>query len=305
MADRYTSSAALLSKVLGLERRAQRPIDAWHASPYDFDKFSLDKIGTGQGAASYGHGFYAAESPAVSGPLGAYDMEFTSKRLRDAGYMGDMNDPIVRDMMAGLRKGMSDEELGRVYDPAYGRSEDDYALALMNARTLRENAAKLYELKLHAAPEDFLDYDASLLHQSPKVHDALERLGMRDIARAADREIDQDNALYRELVGDADPSEYVDLRGSTYSSKTGRDAYHTGLFSHSPTDGYENPARTSERMREAGIPGMRYLDGQSRRAGDGTRNYVIFDPEIIEIAKKYGLAPGAIGAGAMMGGDDE
>ena len=83
MADRYTSSAQLLSKVLGLEKRAQRPLPAWHASPHNFDKFDLDKIGTGQGAASYGHGIYAAESPQVSGPLGSYDMEFTAKRLRD------------------------------------------------------------------------------------------------------------------------------------------------------------------------------------------------------------------------------
>ncbi|MFA5457306.1 MAG: hypothetical protein WC261_06715, partial [Synergistaceae bacterium] len=33
---------------------------AWHGSPHDFDKFSKDKIGTGEGAQAYGHGLYFA-----------------------------------------------------------------------------------------------------------------------------------------------------------------------------------------------------------------------------------------------------
>ena len=39
---------------------------AWHGSPHKFDKFSLDKIGTGEGAQAYGHGLYLAESPEVA-----------------------------------------------------------------------------------------------------------------------------------------------------------------------------------------------------------------------------------------------
>jgi hypothetical protein len=37
-----------------------------------------------------------------------------------------------------------------------------------------------------------------------------------------------------------------------------------------------NRAAVSESLRAAGIPGIRYLDGGSRGAGDGTRNYVVF-----------------------------
>jgi hypothetical protein len=39
---------------------------AYHGSPHKFDKFSLDKIGTGEGAQAYGHGLYLAESPEVA-----------------------------------------------------------------------------------------------------------------------------------------------------------------------------------------------------------------------------------------------
>jgi hypothetical protein len=35
---------------------------AYHGTPHDFDKFSMDKIGTGEGAQAYGHGLYFAEN---------------------------------------------------------------------------------------------------------------------------------------------------------------------------------------------------------------------------------------------------
>ena len=38
----------------------------WHGSPHDFDRFSMDKIGTGEGAQAYGHGLYFAENRGVA-----------------------------------------------------------------------------------------------------------------------------------------------------------------------------------------------------------------------------------------------
>src|SRR5215471_5241978 len=36
--------------------QAFQGIKAFHGSPHDFDKFSMAKIGTGEGAQAYGHG---------------------------------------------------------------------------------------------------------------------------------------------------------------------------------------------------------------------------------------------------------
>lgn len=41
-------------------------IRAYHGSPHDFDRFSMDKIGTGEGAQAYGHGLYFAENEGVA-----------------------------------------------------------------------------------------------------------------------------------------------------------------------------------------------------------------------------------------------
>ena len=56
-------------------------------------------------------------------------------------------------------------------------------------------------------------------------------------------------------------------------------------------------ASTDRYLREAGFPGIRYLDQGSRGAGEGSRNYVVFDENLIDIVKKYGIA----GAAAMLG----
>lgn len=46
---------------------AEEPgITAYHGSPYDFDKFQLDKIGTGEGAQAYGHGLYFTDSEDIA-----------------------------------------------------------------------------------------------------------------------------------------------------------------------------------------------------------------------------------------------
>ena len=64
----------------------------------------------------------------------------------------------------------------------------------------------------------------------------------------------------------------------------------------------------SASLREAGIPGIKYLDQGSRGSGTGTSNYVVFDDKLIEILKKYGIAGltggGAMGFGSMGGAAD-
>tara|TARA_R110000796_G_C14474430_1_gene425934 strand:- start:11 stop:1051 length:1041 start_codon:yes stop_codon:yes gene_type:complete len=49
-------------------------------------------------------------------------------------------------------------------------------------------------------------------------------------------------------------------------------------------------------LKFSGIKGIRYKDGDSRGADGGTSNYVVFDENIISIAKKYGITPVAAAA---------
>jgi hypothetical protein len=65
-----------------------------------------------------------------------------------------------------------------------------------------------------------------------------------------------------------------------------------------PTKGGTN------KLPEIGIPGIKYLDQGSRVAGEGSRNYVVFDDALVEILRKYGLLP-LIAAGAAGGAPQE
>ena len=49
---------------------------------------------------------------------------------------------------------------------------------------------------------------------------------------------------------------------------------------------YGSPEAASAALKNQGIPGIRYLDGGSRGAGQGTSNYVVFDPELLTILSR-------------------
>jgi len=69
--------------------------------------------------------------------------------------------------------------------------------------------------------------------------------------------------------------------------------------------GYRDPVAAAQALREAGIPGIKYLDAGSRSAGEGSRNFVVFDDSLIDILRKYGVGsiaalPPAVLAGLGM-----
>jgi len=50
----------------------------------------------------------------------------------------------------------------------------------------------------------------------------------------------------------------------------------------------------SKAMHQAGIPGIKYLDGSSRTDGEGTRNFVMFNPDDIRILERNGQPTGQV-----------
>jgi hypothetical protein len=291
-------------------------IKAFHSSPHDFERFDLSKIGTGEGAQSYGHGIYAAENPAVSGQGGQYWGQFLRRfpeqeqniagSLKAFGF--DRNAVIDQlkyhnDVLQNTPSTAKLVGTGGAIDRAIANNQRDIELL----RSGQIVGPRTYELNINAQPEQMLNWDAPLAQQSPYAQSVLEQLGSA-----------QKN---RPLL----------------PTDTGRDVYYK------QTQGiYNNSA--SQRLNDAGIPGIRYLDQGSRGRGyinglvgqygskenalaaaqqklaeapndfmrdswqktvdqlqrRDTSNYVIFDPGIIDITRKYGLAGAApLGAGAM------
>jgi hypothetical protein len=236
----------------------------FHGSPHDFDRFSMSKIGTGEGAQAYGHGLYFAENEGIA------------RSYRD--NLLDARIPQVNERLKELSREMGKISSGyRQWKPGF--ADEGKALAEEYDSLLDERSrmkGSMYEVNVNANPEDFLDWDKPLSEQSPKIQGIWDKYTTR-------------NPRWK------DPERV----GSQYENPTGSD--FLGAYSedvpHDPRDVLNYQRKFTEDLSRLGIPGIRYLDAGSRSAGDGSRNYVVFDENLIEIVRKYGIA----GAAAMLG----
>ena len=106
-----------------------------------------------------------------------------------------------------------------------------------------------------------LDWDKPLSQQSKEVQKMLEPLGYSTRAQVANF----DDELLAALSGSGSgPATKINNPLGSEIARGG------GIF-----DSLGQIAK-SEKLKELGIPGIRYLDGGSRASGAGTSNYVVF-----------------------------
>jgi len=279
---------------------AGKGIRAYHGSPHDFDQFSMSKIGAGEGAQAYGHGLYFAEKEGVA------------RSYRDAlKWKGsDWNDPqFVAGQAIDFAKGDREsaltslktsrraqiKQMGRVNPEVEGAIELLESGAEITGQP--RGPGRMYEVNIKADREQFLDWDKPLSQQSEAVRKALAKVGIEGTDPAAMSAYD--DALLAALDGTAPagslPKAPVDPQGAEIVRRLQGRGGSTWLDPNERAD-----ISAMNALREAGIPGIKYLDQGSRGAGDGTRNYVVFDDALVEILRKYGIA-GLLGGGAAAG----
>ena len=258
-------------------------IRAYHGSPHDFDRFDASKIGTGEGGQVYGHGLYFAGNEDVAR---SYRDQLASLSVRSpdgpavelptwiSRRMIEEDGPAVwRDRLLGVaNKTTGDADQMRSYADAMRRLEGGGELV---------DTGHMYEVELGYPENDLLDYDrpmgsaiASRLTpalRSGLKRDVRKRLEMGQLKQHADN--------LRQMADDP-------------SLAPGQ------LLLHGAADSY-GAAAAARQLKDAGIPGLRYLDQGSRSEGGGTRNYVVFPgaEDQIRILRKFAV-PGAVGTGA-------
>jgi len=252
-------------------------ITAYHGSPHSFDRFDMSKIGTGEGAQAYGHGLYFAENEGVA------------QGYRDALTKGAMNSTELKKIglspndrahamtFARTTNNLFPEVAARDF-ANYSGKELTPDLIEAFRKTMDIPKGSMYQVRINADPADFLDWDAPFASA-----DDVERFAAKFDAVDPDlRKRLEDWGYERQQRGQVMPD--------------GNDIVRELLGGV----GDRNAQRATETMREAGIPGIKYLDQGSRGAGEGTRNFVVFDDKLISILKKYSWVPGmAIPAAAI------
>lgn len=140
-------------------------IRAYHGSPHSFDRFDINKIGTGEGAQAYGHGLYFAQSEPVAmsyrDVLSKSGTEGAQRRLQRSG--GDI-DKAIADTAALAER----YRVGGANNYA-AVAEEDLRFLQKYKETGKWTPGHMYEVNIRANPEDFLDWDKPLTEQAKAI----------------------------------------------------------------------------------------------------------------------------------------
>lgn len=241
----------------------RRLIRAYHGTPYRFDEFDPRKIGTGEGAQAFGRGLYFAEDEGVAKgyrdtlsrdtfltPEGAV---WSPRSLQHLNVRAVATRNPVEDLESAIRRGEGLLDSATPETRNLLESDLNVLNALRDAGGVTRNPGHMYEVNLNASPRDFLNWDRSLSQQPPEIQESLARLYP---------------SMYRRGSDDYDPSESGQMIYRRLQSNLG-------------------DVETPNALMRVGIPGTRYFDAGSRGVGGGTSNYAVFDPEIIDITRRY------------------
>lgn len=287
-----------------LDSAAEEAIRAFHGSPYDFEKFDWSKIGTGEGAQAYGYGLYFAEVEDVAETykqapkvLDGFD-NFAMSKEADS-YLYDLSesliksDPLLSDAISELRYGDFPPDVikrkMRDFDDDYTSEEIEAAIGRFDDVLKdidKKFSGKMYEVTIKAKPGELLDFDKPYSEQPKKVQEALKTVFEERSEQIRSRP-NIYNRPVEEVIANQKGSDLYDRLAETDEfARFMTKELNAGRLEMSDS----MPKMTSKYLESKGIKGIRYDDGLSRGKEGGTSNFVVFDPRIIEIARKYGVA---------------
>ena len=152
-----------------------------------------------------------------------------------------------------------------------------------------EKPGRLYKVDI---PEDsdLLAWDEPLSEQSEKVRESLKKIGTLRKGMTGEE-------FYRELMDVHRSKAYSDGQKLTQEmAASGEGWTPENIAKNAEIESrYQNPDRAASlALRDAGIPGHRFLDGGSRGDGEGSYNYVIYDDAAVSIMEFEQLNRGSI-----------
>jgi hypothetical protein len=212
--------------LLAMGQNTVSPATVFHGSPHLFPRFDSSKIGTGEGAQAYGHGLYLAEAKDVA--------------------------ESYKDVIQGLPLSPKAKQAYTVITSDVHPYVKQKALANLPKEAIEEaksfGGGNLYQVDL---PDEqiakMLDYDKPLSKQPPAV-----QAWLRSPYNA------YRNQLTAKDIGGNEPTGAMILGKLQELMSEGK---KNDVFTNAANFGAANASRE---LAEAGIPGIRYLDQNSR-----------------------------------------
>jgi len=274
---------------------------AFHGSPHVFDEFTMEAIGTGEGAQAFGWGLYFAENPGVAGsyakglPAKEAQRKFLDALPEDAGF-----DEVT-------------ELLGQDHFSA------DQELVI---RELEKNDWLGFDYPSQAVNAAYRDIDR--FDPSPALKQAIEQSGHVYEAEIPDSVIDKmldwDKPLSEQPKIVAAMPEHIQKKIREWQKSfgvtnvKGENLYDALIADEVGATGFAAQKEQSLYLNNLGVPGIKFYDQQSRQTVQTqgflkpladvvrgkerrTRNIVVFDPSIITEVKRDGkIVSGAAAA---------
>lgn len=216
----------------------------WHGSPHKFNAFDASKIGTGEGAQAYGHGLYLADSQDVAGQY----QRSLAKRT------ASFND--IKQQPASFVKGDSLENNALRVMPGYGDTP------VQASSKIRKELNGWVDAPGQVATKSDMQQIANWLDENAR------GIG---IDKGSLYKVDLPDEHIAKMANLDAPIEQQPQAVQDYYNRLGILKSGQPLSDHMAIDKW-----AADEMQRAGVPGIRYLDGGSRGAGQGTSNYVIF-----------------------------
>ena len=298
----------------GLGKGAQKinTQTAWHGSPYKFDRFSNEAIGTGEGAQAHGYGHYAAKNKDVAqgyaDMLGGYEYNgkpITSNSEEDL-LLNEILNEGYNNTLTKYQKDFDDmQEIAKNWE----HSPNDYnavkeiadklaskidTIKNIDTTKIKRSNSNLYKLSI---PKDdvMLREGAIFVEQPIKVQNALKDIQNEILQSKGYNSLDEINTKlnilnseYEKLVNKPtlpwESSPTTQIQAQISNLERIRNMFDYG-GSHKNI--YTNLAKrlgeeeTSSLLNQHGIKGISYNGGI-----DGEAN-VIFNPDDIDIIPYY------------------
>ena len=272
---------------------------AYHGTPHEFEpepdapygRFRDTAIGSGEGAQAFGYGHYLAGNEGIAKHYrdaltsGAQNWKVDGKSLSDLFTSTHPDARLKYDIGLQVRNGKSWQDAvnfvksqyeGKLSSkrtqieepeniPHFQNALERLDFFSKNPLNVAKNKGHMLETRVRAKPEHFLDWDKPLSEQHPLI---------QEIARTAS--LDKAKGKTKGVLKAWREGRDVGVQA------TGKDLHHA------LSDYGENSPAAAAVLHAAGIPGIRYLDASSRGpTGAPTHNYVVFDPKIIDIVRRY------------------
>lgn len=285
-------------------------IRAFHGTPHKVDKFSTSKIGTGEGAQVYGWGLYFAQNRSIA----EWYKEQLGNRPESQRFRG-----TPANKLTSAEEWVFSAFSWKRKDPDYNFEDTRSMLRVEGADALR-GARRRWELaKEKEGTEDF-QQDSKwgklppIRHTPEKTAEAKSwmelwerRLELVGEIKESDFDWGAGNLYEVELAPDEERFLHWDkplreqsaaiqqvaipLLSEKYAGtdREGRELDTPGFLFYTALEmGGGGARQASKKLAEMGIPGIMYLDANSRDGSGGTSNFVLFDENLVRILEENG-----------------